>query len=253
MRRGSWSSRVLPVLAATAIVVLVAWSFWTALAGANTTITTPGDPDLGRWVSSVVAHSLEPLPDGAYVVSMDATATIAGAHAGGYYGSGHVVLAERDSSALMHELGHAYDDAELVDGQRAHLKGVLGVDQSTPWQNPARWTSGDPFCQWAVTCPNELFANAYAGCALGTPLMSSHSTAVAPGARAWAWWIGRGRFLTVAHLKQLCRYIGQASAARRDGAYAPARPCQAPMVIAAPDVREMVSQSLLNDARGSYA
>jgi len=63
---------------------------------------------------------------------------------------------------LFHEEGHAFDALALKAGDRRRLLPLLGFSRRTPWD----WT-GDVHDEAVPDPPAELFADAYATCALG--------------------------------------------------------------------------------------
>lgn len=109
---------------------------------------------------------------------------------------GHAI----DRFDLAHELGHFYDDRVLTDRDRARFTVLLGVP-GVPWDGGQR-TGLD--CG-PRDCPAELFADAYAACALH----------LVPDDGAWLRWIPGGYELTYSygstpskrHLATLCQAL----------------------------------------------
>ena len=155
---------------------------------------------LGTWATSIKTHA--PAPTGAPIsVELVPGLKIEGVEAGGGWDGEKIQLEGRDTIAIEHELGHAYDDRDLTD----HWRGVLENDMhvSGPWSNPDRW-GGDLYCKH-ITCPNELFADARAGCALNLHLSRPYS-----GARprrhqvVRMWWSGYGLRISPASYQHFC-------------------------------------------------
>jgi hypothetical protein len=63
--------------------------------------------------------------------------------------------------ALAHEIGHIYDTQTLTDENRARLTGLMGFPADTVWDDQR-----DAESCWK-RCPLEMFADAYAACAIG--------------------------------------------------------------------------------------
>jgi hypothetical protein len=109
---------------------------------------------------------------------------------------------------LEHELGHAFDARNLDADERAYLVTDLGYPPDTPWENLAREVpGGDLLCRY-LACPNEQFADAYAGCALGYHLTTSRGAVLSTRGRATsAWWSGYGWRADRARYRSVCSSI----------------------------------------------
>lgn len=74
--------------------------------------------------------------------------------------TGEIWLAYLDRHGLAHELGHIFDAQHLNSAVREQFTALLGASPTTTWEG----MTGDE-CLMQV-CPSELFADAYAACAL---------------------------------------------------------------------------------------
>lgn len=62
--------------------------------------------------------------------------------------------------AVQHEIGHAFDEQFLDDGERNALKRAMGMPISRPWQ------LGTGLTHEGLNSPSERFADLYAACRL---------------------------------------------------------------------------------------
>jgi hypothetical protein len=115
-----------------------------------------------QWMTWLEAASREPGPDGAILLrsgSCPGTEALGCADVDG----GELWLAIGSKFVAMHELGHFFDARNLDADERAELQFLMGVRMDEPWQNPKVFGADCGYNQ----CPSEMFADAYANCALG--------------------------------------------------------------------------------------
>jgi hypothetical protein len=78
-----------------------------------------------------------------------------------------IYLSHRDERAgaypLLHEYGHAWDFERLTDADRSRIKRILGYRQSRGW-----WSETEQDRETGMEKPGEVFADAYAYCAMGS-------------------------------------------------------------------------------------
>lgn len=148
-----------------------------------------GNGPFDDWARRVIATSRVPIVPDPPITLIDQKPIVDGQVAGGgWIGStSQLFIGSRSRIALMHELGHAFDDRLLDVAERQHLVALMQLPGDTPWSNPARWTSHDPFCAETM-CLNERFADAYAACALGYLWVWWGSV------QPWSWWPSRWRY-----------------------------------------------------------
>lgn len=167
------------------------------------TITTPARAadftgQLAGWMMREQAVARVPGPSGDIVISTQhcpgsdawACADIDG---------GVLYLAVRSRFAAYHEIGHFFDARDLTDDDRLSLKLTMHVNPLTPWAPPGRTADRCGEDQ----CPNEMFADAYADCALGnTPAVRHHRA---------HWATAYGYSPTVAEHRDVCGLIRAAA------------------------------------------
>jgi hypothetical protein len=83
---------------------------------------------------------------------------------------GELWLATNKLFAAEHELGHFFDARNLDDEEREQLQFRMGIRLDIPWENPRVFGDGCGVDQ----CPSEMFADAYANCALGRSPAGHH-------------------------------------------------------------------------------
>lgn len=188
-------------------VVLVVEFVLSACASVTLAAQLSGAPDVAAWARAVQARTHVPGPAGP-AIDVVVLADVPGQPAsdGGWVGGAYstVYLTRRDDATLEHELGHAFEERNLDVKERVWLVDELGFRAGTPWQNPARWT-GDLYCQH-VACPDEVVADAYAGCALHYRLTTEWGNLLRRGS-AQAWWGSYGWRTTRARYAAICSAI----------------------------------------------
>lgn len=152
--------RILPFLAAITILVLMCWSFWTALAGATTL-----EGDAAAWTSKIESTAHVPLPTGPPITVLFAPCPGLQDAAGCTIDSTIWVdpAAGWPRFSVLHELGHQFDSRDLDPMERLYLIPELGGFRHRAWGDCGSVADLDTYGQ----CPLERFADAYAFCALG--------------------------------------------------------------------------------------
>lgn len=194
------------VLLAIVAVVLVVEFVLAACAATTMAAEISAAPDLQAWVETIQARTHVPGPAGPTIDVVIAKVVVDGLEAGGgwYADESTIRMPDRLPVTLEHELGHAFDQRNLDVYERLWLVEREGFRPGTPWSDDSRW-DGDPWCE-RVDCPNEVFADVYAGCALGYVLTTPAGGLLRRG-RAWAWWSSYGWRSSRARYAELCAAI----------------------------------------------
>lgn len=118
---------------------------------------------------------------------------------------GVLYLGDRARFMAYHELGHFFDARDLNDEDRAELKFLMHIPQRTPWEKVRSLedTCGDK------DCPSEMFADAYANCALGN---SPAPKRLRGGRLVGTWETAYGYSPTPSENRQVCALIRAAGA-----------------------------------------
>lgn len=143
-------------------VLITALALTLALSAAPAGAATYTGPR-AQWLTWEEAVSRVPGPRGAIVLR---EGSCPGAKALGCadVDGGEMWLATRQRFVAAHERGHFFDARNLDDWERGELKSLMGVPADQPWEK--RQGLHDDACG-VGECPNEMFADAYANCALG--------------------------------------------------------------------------------------
>lgn len=129
------------------------------------------DPAALSWVQEVQAYTHVPGPAGPTIdVRFEPVPGTPEAGGGWTPWTSTIYMSEPLDRTLEHEIGHAFDARNLDDDERAYLVTSLGYQPGTPWENLARWEPGGDLYCLHIDCPDERFADAYMGCALGLRL-----------------------------------------------------------------------------------
>lgn len=158
------------------------------------------------WARSI--HTQEPSPSGSIAVHFGPCPSLPGSGGCAMPWISTIYVPDRNVFAVEHEMGHFFDVRDLTDADRARIVMLIGFSASTPWQNPDRWTDGDPYCL-KTACPNEQFANVYAACTLGLKMGHYIAHGANKGEFSGTWYDpSPPPALTKRHYGQICDLIG---------------------------------------------
>lgn len=115
------------------------------------------------WVNQIHLH--EPSPPGDLVINLGQCPELPTAEGCSLPWESTIYILHLDRNVVEHEMGHFYDARVLTPGVRNKLLRLMIYPPGTPWDNPNRWTDGDPWCR-VTACPNEMFADFYSACTL---------------------------------------------------------------------------------------
>jgi hypothetical protein len=173
----------------TALAVLITLALAPGVAQART--TRVARPPLPRPMPEIIHAGCPGFEEamGCFVPAGDADATGRGWDRGAVFTDGY-------RFTTMHELGHAYDATLMDDGERNRFARLVGRGDEF-WVTTYHDEEGRVID--AGSSLSEVFADAYANCALGHIIASGH-----------VWESGAGYYPTASEHRQVCGLIARA-------------------------------------------